>query len=51
MPRCKAPKDIWTMCLICHIAFLARSVDAPLCSDCIKEKLELTKYDKNKHNE
>ena len=42
----KNPKDIWTVCLTCHFAFLARSTEAFMCSDCLKESKERNAYER-----
>jgi len=41
-------KDIWTMCLTCKMAFLAKSADAPMCGLCLEETKDRVHYEKSK---
>lgn len=39
-------KDIWTMCEICRIAFLAKSPEAPFCTLCLEELKDRNEYER-----
>jgi len=47
----KAPKDIWTACVACKMAFLARNSDEPYCPLCKQESKDQEDYDKQRWKE